>query len=236
MNLEGMFFSKTAILLFAQSEFRESVSKPITGLNSQDVGLWKKMNERVLKTIKRTKLPFYISDEDRQIGKTFGDKLTGAIHKVFAKGYDNVIVVGNDCPSLNYKHLLEAFVKLKTNDSVLGADFNGGVYLIGVSKVAFNTKTFSAVSWQTPKVFNELRLYFNHHSCFFLPRLNDFNRSSDLKDALKSLSFSDNFRSLLMSLNQEVTVSINRESFLVSSELIAFNHNKGSPLSFFNFI
>jgi len=236
MNLEGMFYSKTAILLFAQSEYRESVCKPITGLNRQDIVLWKKMNERVLKTIKRAKLPFYISDKDNQIGKTFGDKLSGAVSEVFAKGYEKVLVVGNDCPSLNYKHLLEALIKLKTSDSVLGADFNGGVYLIGVSKVAFNTKAFSAVSWQTSTVFNELRLLFNNYSCSILPRLNDFNRSSDLKEVLKNLSFTDSFRSLIMSLSQEVTVAVDNKSFLVSFELIAFNHNKGSPLPFFNFI
>lgn len=236
MKLESDYCSGTAVLLFAQSEYKESISKPITCQNRQSIVLWRKMNERALKTIKKTNLPFFISDEACQKGKTFGDKLSGAISKVFANGYDKVIVIGNDCPNLKCGHLLEAFFKLKTTDAVLGADFKGGVYLIGVSKVAFNAKVFSTFSWQTCTVFNELRLHFNNYSCSFLPRLKDFNRSSDLKDVLKKLSFSDSFRSLLVSLTQENTIATNNETFPVSSDLSVFNYNKGSPLAFNNFI
>lgn len=231
MKSESNYCSETAILFFAQREFEESISKPITCQNRQSIMLWRKMNERALKTIKKTNLPFFISDEACQNGNTFGDKLSGAISKVFARGYEKVIVIGNDCPKLKCDHLLEASAKLKTTDAVLGADFKGGVYLIGVSRVSFNTKAFSAVSWQTSTVFNELRLHFNNCSCSFLSRLNDFNCRSELNEVLRNLSFSDSFRSLLMSLTQKIIVDRDREYNPVSSELIAFNHNKGSPFA-----
>jgi hypothetical protein len=44
----------------------------------------------------KTKLPYFISDESTQQGDSFGDKLSHAIQSVLDRGYDKVIVLGND--------------------------------------------------------------------------------------------------------------------------------------------
>lgn len=223
--------STTAILLFAQSEKVQSISKSIVCKKMQNQLLWKKMNEKVLKTIKKTNLPYSVFDETSQIGNTFGEKITDAINKVFAQGYDKVIVIGNDCIELQADHLLLANTNLQLNDSVLGADFNGGAYLIGISKRNFIAKQFAAISWQTPCVFKELKALFNEKNTGLLPVLNDCNCAFDFKKAICKLSFSDGFKNLILSLLQKKTNVNHYENSQVSYEYKSLNFNKGSPFS-----
>ncbi len=225
-------FKTTAILLFTQSENAESVSKPIAYKKEQNLLLWKKMNERVLKTIQKTNLPYFISDETSQIGNSFGKKITHSIQELFNKGFEKVIVIGNDCIELQAQHLLDASHKLNTNDNVLGADFNGGAYLIGVSKSSFDIENFAAISWQTCTVFNELKELYCNHNTAILPSLNDSNSTSDIKKAVHNLSFLDDFKNLILSLLQNIKVQNPFETAFISYEFSILNFNKGSPFSF----
>lgn len=222
----------TAILLFARSESTESTSKPISCQKKQNQLLWEKMNEKVIKTIQKTNLPYFISDETTQLGATFGKKITHSIQEIFAQGFDKVIVIGNDCLELQSQHLLDASDKLQTNDFVLGADSNGGAYLIGISKTVFEANKFEAISWQTANVSVELQTLFSKKNSAYLPFLNDCNSASDFKKAIHKLSFSNPLRSLILSLLQNKTVLNQFETFLVSYEFSALNFNKGSPFSF----
>ena len=79
MNCKKNYSAATAILLFAQSEKIESALKPIALSSKQNVLLWKKMNDRVLKTVQKTNLPYFISNETNQVGNTFGEKIIRAI-------------------------------------------------------------------------------------------------------------------------------------------------------------
>lgn len=232
MILSQDYSTSTAILLFAQGEKIESVSKPIVCQKTQNSLLWKKMNEKVLKTIQKTNLPYFISDENTQIGNTFGEKITHSIQEIFNKGFEKVIVIGNDCIELQAQHLQDASHKLKKNDVVLGANFNGGAYLISVSKSSFNANKFATIAWQTRFVFNELKQLFGEIKTAFTPSLNDCNSTFDFKKALHKLSFSDSFKNLILSLLQNKTDVNNYETSFVSYELNALNFNKGSPFSF----
>nr|WP_315166325.1 DUF2064 domain-containing protein [uncultured Flavobacterium sp.] len=226
------YSTTTAILLFARSENIESMSKPIACKKKQNQLLWKKMNEKVLKTIQKTNLPYFISDETTQLGATFGKKIIHSIQEILAQGFDKVIIIGNDCLELQSQHLLDASDKLQKNDFVLGADFNGGAYLIGISKSVFEADKFEAVSWQTSNVYVELQALFSKKNSAYLPFLNDCNSTSDFKKAIHKLSFSTPFRSLILSLLRNKTVPNQFETSLVSYEFSTLNFNKGSPFSF----
>lgn len=229
MGLLKNYFTTTAILLFAQSEKTESVLKPITFKKKQNSLLWKKLNKKVLLTVQKTNLSYFISNENTQIGTTFGEKIVHSIQQVFEKGFDNVIVIGNDCPGLKAHHLLEAACKLQTSDSVIGADFNGGSYLIGVSKFSFVPQKFEIISWQTPSVYNELQLLFSKQTVSLLQPLNDCNDTFDFKKVINKLPFSSSLRNLILSLFQKVITINHSETLLVSYEFITLTHNKGSP-------
>tara|TARA_R110000868_G_scaffold81946_2_gene231741 strand:- start:52130 stop:52828 length:699 start_codon:yes stop_codon:yes gene_type:complete len=232
MNSKKDYSTTTAILLFAQSENIESALKPIASNCKQNILLWKKMNDRVLKTIQKTNLSYFVSNENNQIGNTFGEKITHSIREIFDKGFEKVIVVGNDCIELKTQYLLEAERDLEFNDLVIGSDNNGGAYLIGVTKSKFIASQFETIPWQTKNVFSALQTLYKTQSIAYLPCLNDCNSTSDFKKAIHKLSFSNPLRSLLLSLLQNKTLINQNENTFFSYKYGALNFNKGSPFSF----
>lgn len=232
MNLGKKSTSRTAILLFAQSENVESIAKPIISCAKQNVFLWKKMNENVIKIIQKTKLSYFISTEKNQVGASFGEKITNAIQNIFEQGFEKVIVVGNDCIELKMHHLLQAEQDLRINSLVLGADYAGGAYLIGVTKSTFNATSFQNIPWQTKYLFTALQAIYKEESTAYLPFLNDCNNAFDFKKAAYKLSFSDNFRKLLLSFLILLKVKNLTEIKFISTDYQAINFNKGSPFPF----
>ena len=66
----------------------------------------------------------------RQVGHDFAARLENAIEKTNEMGYDEVVVIGRDCPGLRPIDIEEAFAKLESSKLVLGPDHRGGCYLI----------------------------------------------------------------------------------------------------------
>lgn len=229
MNFIKDFSTNTAILLFAQSEKRESTLKPIASSSKQNVLLWKKMNDIVLKTIQKTKLPYFISNETNQVGNTFGEKITHSIQEIFAKGFEKVIVVGNDCVALKTNHLLAAVQNMQTKSYVLGADYNGGAYLIGITKSEFNDEQFETIPWQTKNVFSALEKLNNAQSVVYLPSLNDFNSAADFKKAVHKLNYFSSLKNVLLSFLFVPKYQNKFEVNAVESQYYTLRFNKGSP-------
>lgn len=72
----------------------------------------------------------------------------------FRRGYDKVIVVGADCPSLDGKALEEAARALDDCRCVVGPTSDGGYYLIGL-RPPLLPALFRGMSWSTREVFRE---------------------------------------------------------------------------------
>lgn len=228
MNLDSKHSSSTAILLFAQSNEVESALKPIAHRRKQNDLLWQKMNRKVVQTIQKTKLPYFISDEKIQVGDSFGDKLSHSINTIFEKGFEKVIVVGNDSPGLTKEHFLNASKGLENKNWVFGPDHRGGTYLIGVSKSVFNARLLAKISWHTNRVATQLKELSFGQSIVLRP-LADFNTIHHFKKVLEGFSFFSMFKNSLISLLFYLQ-PLNR--FLekhYSFEFVGLNYNKGSP-------
>lgn len=228
MNLNNKHISSTAVLLFAQSDKVESALKPIASSKRQNDLLWHKLNQRVLQTVRKTKLPYFISDENTQEGTNFGDKLSHAIESVFNQGFKKVIVIGNDSPGLTSKIITEANEELQKNNWVFGPDFKGGTYLIGVSKAKYDKSLFSKIDWHTNHVLEQLKtLSFEDYKALSL--LSDFNTLADFNNILKGFSFFSSFINSLCSLlfYQHSLKSFFNEQYTYN--ILGFNFNKGSP-------
>jgi glycosyltransferase A (GT-A) superfamily protein (DUF2064 family) len=230
MNLKKKYSTTTAILLFAQSEKVEGSLKPFASCKKQNILLWKKMNGKVLKTIQKTQLSYFISNETNQVGSTFGEKITRAIQDIFAQGFEKVIVVGNDCIALNAKHLLQAEHDLQRNDLVIGADFSGGAYLIGLTKSKFKAEPFKTIPWQTKKVFSALQNLYNIQSIGFLPSLADCNSASDFKKAVYQLPHFSALKKILLSFLIVPKQQDKFESNFIVNHYYTTRFNKGSPI------
>ncbi|MFB0905173.1 MAG: DUF2064 domain-containing protein [Nonlabens sp.] len=231
MNLDSKYSFSTAILLFAHSDKVQSALKPIAYNKKQNEVLWHKMNERALALVQKTKLPYFISDESTQQGVSFGDKLSHAIQSVLDRGYDKVIVLGNDSPGLHLNHLQEAFLELQDKSVVLGPDFKGGTYLMGLSKIYFNKEAFAKIDWQTSKVFEQLQALYSAQKLGITAPLNDCNSKNDFKKLLQNLRFRSTFRSVLASLLFYVTSILTFLKYYYNNAIIGLNFNKGSPVT-----
>lgn len=230
MNLKKNYSTTTAILLFAQSEKVEGSLKPFASCKKQNVLLWKKMNGKVLKTIQKTQLSYFISNETNQVGSTFGEKITRAIQYVFTQGFEKVIVVGNDCIALKAQHLFQAEHDLQRNDLVIGADYSGGAYLIGLTKSKFKAEPFKTIPWQTKKVFSALQNLYNIQSIGFLPSLADCNSASDFKKALYDLPYFSAIKKILLSFLFVLKQQDKFESNFIVNHYYTTRFNKGSPI------
>lgn len=100
---------------------------------------------------------------------------------VFDLGYGRVLVVGNDCPGLTPALLLRAADALRDAPVVLGPDRRGGLYLLGISRAAFDRNQLAQLPWQRPALCRATRRAFANCTVTELPRLGDVNHLADLQ-------------------------------------------------------
>ena len=67
-----------------------------------------------------------------QSGVTFAERLDLALEEISDLGYDEIVVIGSDCPGLTTTDITAAFAGLASKRLVLGPDHRGGCYLIGL--------------------------------------------------------------------------------------------------------
>jgi len=148
----------TAILLFSRSPGQEAAAKSFCPRH-------KKANRQIarsliahsLKTARASGLPVYYAS--LQQGHTFGERLCHAIEQVWERGYERVLVIGNDCPSLSVGTLRFAASRLQTLSLVLGPSRDGGLYLIGLDRTAWHAADFCQLPWETPALQQALQAY-----------------------------------------------------------------------------
>ena len=85
-----------------------------------------------------------------QIGEDLGARMDQAFRAIFARGYQRVLVVGTDLPSLPGACYTEALSLLADHDLVLGPSLDGGYYLIGLRGPA--PELFVGMPWSTDRV------------------------------------------------------------------------------------
>lgn len=171
--------ASTAILLFSRSASAEAAQKSFGAGSIGDSRITAGLIERTASTLIKTDLPIFRSTEENQIGVTFGQRLSDAMAKVFADGFENVIVVGNDCPSIRPGHLRSAAELLESGKNVLGPDRRGGVWMIGLQKAHFNAEVLASLRWETGELYDDLAAHFPEVTDF--ARLGDLNSFEDLR-------------------------------------------------------
>lgn len=189
-----------ALLIFAKSADFESNTKNIVSSKKKNISLWNKLNNKTLKIAQNSIIPYFISDENSQKGENFGEKIANSIQTVFDKGFEKVIVIGNDCPELKTSHLKKAQLELQKNDLVFGPDFKGGIYLLGISKKEFNATDFKQFHWQSKYLNQNISSFYSNKKVYKLPLLNDFNSLSSFKKAIAKLLYKSKFKINLLKL------------------------------------
>jgi len=193
--------SHTALLLFARTADEEVHYKnllPGQPLKKQKA-LFQHLNIRAEHLLKATQLPYFIFNASHQQGETFGARLHAALAAVFSHGFENVMVIGNDCPALLPGDIQKAANQLLLRDVVLGPTLKGGIYLLGLTRKIFEqTDNLEEIRWQTGKVVEDLSTFFKlkETAIFLLPKYTDVNQPGDLKKVVKNKNVSHLIRKI----------------------------------------
>lgn len=155
-HLYALLSHSTAILLFSRSAAEEALNKGFGLGRTGNQALAAEMIRRAEATARQSGLPVYRIDETRQRGNSFGERLANAMSDVYAKGYESLIVMGNDCPSVLPLHLRSAAQNLQNGRNVLGPDQRGGIWMIGLKKADFCPEKIATLNWESASVFAEL--------------------------------------------------------------------------------
>jgi rSAM/selenodomain-associated transferase 1 len=115
-----------------------------------------------------------------QAGQDLGEKMFNALQERFDEGYEHVVIIGSDSPSLPVDYLEKALSSEK--DLVLGPSTDGGYYLIGMHQKPVDVFT-GGIDWGSEKVLEQTleRVQKSGASLELLPPWYDVDREEDLK-------------------------------------------------------
>ena len=200
MNTENRH---TGILVFVRTPAEEAEAKVFTpyGGRRRNRRIARRLNQHAVAAARRTGLPVYVVDSDHQQGRSFGERLVNAIQGVFVH-HSTVLVIGNDCPGLTERHLLRAERYLQNRQIVLGPDADGGVYLVGLDREAFQAEEWLRLPWQTGELFRTLLLRAEEakRGLALLPVEQDADNASSLRRAVRRLPAYLSIRNALLNL------------------------------------
>ncbi len=221
--------NNTAILVFANSSQEEARQKAIP----QSRKLFDSLTEQTLKTVEKSKLPYFHFSENQQLGDTFGERFTNAIEAVFQKGYEHVITIGNDAPQLKVSHIWEAEKQLHSKKFVLGPSTDGGFYLMGLHRSEFELIEFKKLAWQTSSLYKQLfdQISKTNTRVFRLEYLSDIDTAEDIKSILTyTYRLSEKIRYILLQTLNSPRLQHKENSTRYTFSYYNSHHNKGSPV------
>lgn len=183
----------TAILIFIRNEREEAQVKLFHAQLGwkRRVEIVQRLNRHVVQLSRQTGMPVFVVKGAQQVGATFGERFANAFETVFAAGYEHVIAIGNDCLHLTRKHLKKsAALFARDNGVVLGPAVDGGAYIVGISRQAYEREAFLELPWRTDAVFEALVAYAQslQADCAFLPLANDFDDAVELRRLITQMA------------------------------------------------
>ena len=220
---------KTAVLLFACSPEEESRRKQLWKADS----LFKDLSLNTIRQIEKSGLDYFHFTEKEQKGSDFGQRFVHAIEKVFAKGFEYVITMGNDTPHLKANHIIQAAQHISRGEFTIGPSTDGGFYMMGLSRSQFNPEEFRKLPWQTSKVrFALLHLIRTmRQKVHLLPVYMDLDNDHDIQRFVNRYYFIPNsIKEYLASISLLLRPGIAGIEQQFHSGFIPIHYNKGSPL------
>ena len=180
----------TAILFFSRRPEREGLNKQLVGQDyAQSRRVAAAFYDHARRAVADSGLPVIEVNSAQQRGRNFGVRLANAVADAFAAGYEHVIAVGNDCPTLHEVDWAAVTEQLEAGRPVLGpTSGHDGAYLIGLSRDQFEHAAFAALPWTTDRLFPALHRHLVAASGAAPVRLavrDDVNEPAELRALLR---------------------------------------------------
>ncbi len=214
--------NKTALLIFTRTAASEVQHKTLLrkgASQNQKLVLTQELINRTRQLGAQSGLDVVVCTDFNQHGETFGKRLSNAISETFAKGYSEVIAIGTDTPALSLSHINRAVISLQNQNIALGPSTDGGVYLIGIHRKAFNPNSFESLPWLTSNVYEALlqQSLNKGNEVVSLETLSDIDDVKGLYTAIGELKCTDQFYKLSLQFLVEPIVP-----FPTSSQIPSF--------------
>jgi uncharacterized protein len=128
-----------------------------------------------------------VFEKHLQIEGDLGAKMEHAFSKSFESGYENVAIIGSDCPLLEPRHIEQAFELLQFHDVVFGPARDGGYYLLAMRRPV--KELFVGIPWSTSSVLKDSQQKLKSQGISFvcLETLSDVDEEKDLDDFYKAI-------------------------------------------------
>lgn len=155
--------SNTAILIFTRTAVSEAKHKSFQNHIGfkQNVAIADALIQKTTQEAQSTDLPYFIIDDNHQIGYHFGERLANAVEDIFQKGFQKVIIVGNDCPKLCHHKIKFVEEQLSQHNLVIGPAKDGGTYIIGIDQSIYDREKFIQLPWLTNQLSNAFAAFSN---------------------------------------------------------------------------
>ena len=89
-----------------------------------------------------------------QQGQSLGERMSHAFQHLFASGFENIILIGSDLPTLPVRFFHQGYASLeKSADVVLGPSADGGYYLVGMKRMI--AAMFDDIGWSGADVLSQ---------------------------------------------------------------------------------
>lgn len=185
--------SNLAILFFSRSAKTEGIKKNfIRDSKQKNTQLARSLIKHTRDQIQQSGFPVFEINEKLQTGSSFGERIENAFKNIFDKGFNYVIAVGNDTPQLRHAHLITAADRLLSaeNDIVLGPAKDGGTWLMGYSREAFNRHSLQELPWKSPSLLSAiLEISGKQFSISLLERFSDIDNYTSLESFVERNKF-----------------------------------------------
>lgn len=223
----NLTLNKTCVLYFSTGN---NSSKSFSSKKKKTIAVQKLLFNKTLLEIKKTKLPYLISD-GLNSKVSFEEKIENAVNQVFSKGFHKIILVGDDTPQLSAAQILSAAKSLEKNELSIGPSLLGGAYLISFSKQQYEDGILKNLAWQSSRFYESLlkNIIVNDYKFKALAKFSDLNSEYDIQQFLQNncaLKFSKVLQSLLQSRKRAEIISLFKEIGFFKSL-----PNRGPPLA-----
>lgn len=173
-----------AILFFSYSPERSAREKRWLRNRDKNIELHRRVHHRMRNLARSANVDLFLIDETQQKGNGFQDRFWKAIDSIFEKGYQAVLAMGGDTPTLTASILKESLDQLRCGKNVLGPSRDGGTYLLGFQRNSFRLIRNHQIEWHAGTDFDQLQSILANEAVWKAPALTDWDTYSDIHHQL----------------------------------------------------
>lgn len=221
--------TSTGILYFSLAPKQDAKHKKWTASDRRNTALSTVLYKSTKKKLLRFGLDVLETISGKSSSKSFGNNLADAIEESFNKGYEQLIIVGNDCPQLIQEDLRQSLIALNQDHLSMGKTPKGGAYIFSIKKSAWNKTKFAQLSWCTNQLATDLQNYLSAFKTVIQLQSKD-----DLNDLQDLYQYIGSHRTIIAMLICSLMADLPIQTFrnpLKSNHTINKYYDRGPPMT-----